>query len=317
MMCEKCLYCYQPLSGGELHFHAKCSKKMFGSRTAPVIPYKRSEIVQLAREVIRSQTTITGVQPKLSLDFAPTARTPQRFTIVGLWGRFILKPQTDLYPNLPELEDLVMHLAEIAHIYTVPHSLITMADGELCYITRRIDRTASGEKIAMEDMCQLSGRLTEDKYKGSHERVAKLIAKLSSTPQLCLVNYWEQVMLAWITGNADMHLKNYSLYAPDGNHHMLTPAYDLLSTAIVLPDDTEELALTLCGKKRKLSKAHFFEAMMQSGLSEKVCRNIVAKFQKAQPEWAAFIAQSFLPDDMQRQLAELIEGRMSLLRDEA
>ena len=90
---------------------------------------------------------------------------PERFTIVGLWGRYILKPQTDLYPLLPELEDLTMHLAEIVRIKVVPHSLIRFLDGELCYITRRIDRREDGTKFPMEDMCQLAERLTEYKYK--------------------------------------------------------------------------------------------------------------------------------------------------------
>ncbi|MDO4929662.1 MAG: HipA domain-containing protein [Bacteroidales bacterium] len=309
-MCRKCLYCYQPLLEGEVDYHARCSQKIFGTKTAPLLPYKRSELEELAGQVIRSQTTLTGVQPKLSIDFDNKSRAPQRFTIVGLWGRFILKPQTEYYSHLPELEDLVMHLAELARIETVPHALIRFSDGELCYITRRIDRTPKGEKLPMEDMCQLSERLTEDKYKGSHERIARLILQYSSVPRLDLVKYWEQVIFAWIVGNADMHLKNYSLYAPDDRNYVLTPAYDLLSTAIVLPQDTEELALTLCGKKRKLGRTHFAEAMTQTGVDEKVCCNIIAKFHKALPTWTAFIKQSFLPVDMQEELIALIEKRM-------
>lgn len=168
---------------------------------------------------------------------------------MGLWGRYILKPQTDVYRALPELEDLTMHMAEAAKIAVVPHSLIRFADGELCYITRRIDRQKDGTKTAMEDMCQLSERLTEYKYKGSYEQIAKLIKKYSATPQLDLVNFWEVVVFSWIVGNSDMHLKNFSLYkTPTG--YSLTPAYDLLSTAIVMPEDKEELALTLNGKKQ-------------------------------------------------------------------
>lgn len=178
-----------------------------------MLPYTRAEIADLAKQVIRAQTTLTGVQAKLSLDINPGGRNePARFTIVGLWGRFILKPQTEVYRSLPELEDLTMHMAEAAKIAVVPHSLIRFADGELCYITRRIDREDDGRKIAMEDMCQLSERLTEYKYKGSYEQVAKLIKKYSAMPQLDLVNFWEVVVFSWITGNADMHLKNFSLY---------------------------------------------------------------------------------------------------------
>lgn len=314
-MCRKCLYCYEPLTDDERDFHPRCSRKIFGTAQAPLLPYDKGKIADLALQVIRSQTTLTGVQPKLSLDIDRMSHSPKRFTIVGLWGRFILKPQTEIYPHLPELEDLVMHLAEIAGIETVPHALIRFSDGELAYITRRIDRTPAGEKIPMEDMCQLSERLTEDKYKGSHERIAKLIDRYSAVPRLDLTKYWEQVLFAWITGNADMHLKNYSLYAPDGENYQLTPAYDLLSTALVIPEDTDELALTLCGKKRKLARQHFVDAMLQSGIPPKVCQNLIARFFRIQNKWKAFIPKSFLPADMQTALLTLISSRLALLRE--
>ena len=311
-MCRRCLYCYQPLAEGDTDYHGKCSKKIFGSAKVPELPYIREEISELAKEVIRSQTAITGVQPKLSLDFDNMSLNPRRFTIVGLWGRFILKPQTEQYANLPELEDLTMHLAEDAKIKTVPHALIRFADGELCYITRRIDRTDDGDKIAMEDMCQLSERLTEDKYKGSHEGIARQIKKYSSVPMLDLVNYWEQVLFAWITGNADMHLKNYSLYAPNGKY-VLSPAYDLLATALVMPEDKEELALTLKGKKRKLSRLHFTDAMTACGLEAKVVNNIIKKFVKIQSKLQNTIAVSFIPDEMKESYKQLIAQRIAKL----
>ena len=308
-MTTRCLYCYEPLAEGEGDYHPRCSRKLFGTPKPPLLPYTSKEVRSLADEVIRSQTTLTGVQPKLSLDIDQMSLSPRRFTIVGLWGRFILKPQTELYPHLPELEDLTMHLAELAKIETVPHGLIRFSDGELAYITRRIDRTPKGEKLPMEDMCQLAERLTEYKYRGSHELIAKLILQYSSVPKLDLVKYWEQVFFAWLVGNADMHLKNYSLYAPDSDAYQLTPAYDLLATALVLPSDTEELALTLCGKKRKLSRAHFLEAMTASGLDLKVCDKLFARFQKVLPAWENCIRQSFLPKEMQEQYLELISRR--------
>ena len=191
----KCLYCYKELADNEMDFHRSCSRKIFGTTMAPELPYTRDNLTELARQVVRSQTTLTGVQAKLSLDIKKGGRNEtERFTIVGLWGRYILKPQTERFANLPELEDLTMHLAEIAKIQVVPHSLIRFSDGELCYITRRIDRTENGEKLAMEDMCQLTERLTEHKYKGSYEQIAKVIQRYSSVPKLDLINYWEQVV---------------------------------------------------------------------------------------------------------------------------
>lgn len=310
----KCLYCYKELKEGQTDYHPSCAKKLYGVKTAPVLPYNRSQIGELAKRVVRAQTTLTGVQAKLSLDVNHGQKNePDRFTIVGLWGRFILKPQTDTYRSLPELEDLTMHMAEAAKIAVVPHGLIRFDDGELCYITRRIDRQPDGSKTAMEDMCQLSERLTEYKYKGSYEQIAKLIKKYSAVPQLDLVNFWEVVVLSWITGNSDMHLKNFSLYkTPLG--FCLTPAYDLLSTLIVMPQDTEELALTLNGKKRKIKRSDFEKAMTASGLNEKVIQNMANKFGKAISKWIDLIDNSFLPNDMKREYKRLIIKRVIMMR---
>ena len=314
-MC-KCLYCYKPLADGEVDYHKSCARKIFESATTPVLPYVRANIKELAREIVTASTTVTGVQAKLSLGITRGHDgEPQRFTIVGLWGRFILKPQTDRFANLPENEDLTMHMAEAVGIKTVPHSLIRFADGELCYITRRVDRSKRGGKIAMEDMCQLSERLTEDKYKGSYERIAKLIKQYSAAPLLDVVNFWEVVVFSWLTGNADMHLKNFSLYRPADNY-MLTPAYDLLSTSIVMPEDDEELALTLNGKKKKIKRADFEKAMLDSGMDEKAIEKLFKKFAKTLPKWYALIEESFLPKDMivaYREKLNTMSARLGLL----
>lgn len=310
----KCLYCYKELNDGELDFHKSCSKKIFGTTIVPDLSYTRDNLNDLAKQLIRSQTTLTGVQAKLSLDINKGTKSEGvRFTIVGLWGRYILKPQTDMFYHLPEVEDLTMHLAEIAKINVVPHSLIRFADGELCYITRRIDRTDKGEKLPMEDMCQLTERLTEHKYKGSYEQIAKAIQKFSSVPKLDLVNYWEQVVFSWVTGNADIHLKNFSLFCKENGNYTLTPAYDMLSTALVMPEDIEELALTLNAKKRKICKDDFVKSMQMSGLGNKIIDNIFSKFFKIKDKWFEFIDISFLPDEMKNDYKTIIDNRLNTL----
>lgn len=315
-MC-KCLYCYRPLHEGQKDFHPSCAKKLFGSATAPNLPYSRADIDDLAREVIQSQTTVTGVQAKLSLDINKGGKNePDRLTLVGLWGRYILKPKSDIYPWLPEDEDLTMHLATIARIDVVPHSLIRFDDGELAYITKRVDRGDDGMKYLMEDACQLSERLTSDKYKSSYENVAKLIKHYSSTPQLDLVNYWEMVVFSWITGNSDMHLKNFSLLSKSTGNYRLAPAYDLLNVHLVF-DDPEELALTLTGKKKKLKRENFVDAMLASGLDEKVIDNIFKKFIKAYPKWIDFIDISFLPVELKEQYKQEIATNIERLKSEA
>lgn len=303
----KCLHCYKPLSDGEVDYHKGCARRIFESAIVPVLPYTRANIKELAREIVAASTTVTGVQAKLSLDVSRgKAGDAQRFTIVGLWGKYILKPQTDRFANLPENEDLTMHMAEVTGIKTVPHSLIRFADGELCYITRRIDRTRQGGKIAMEDMCQLSERLTEDKYKGSYERIAKLIRQHSAAPLLDVVNFWEVVVFSWLTGNADMHLKNFSLYRPADNY-ILTPAYDLLSTVLAMPEDDEELALTLNGKKKRIRRDDFEKAMRENGMKDSAIAKLFDRFSKSVPKWHGLINESFLPKALQKAYHDKID----------
>lgn len=311
---KRCLYCYQELTDEEKDFHSRCAKKIFGGTTAPILPYVKNDIESLAEQIVRSQTTLTGVQAKLSLDIQKSKGEAQRFTIVGLLGRYILKPQTEQFKHLPEVEDLTMHLAEIAKVKVVPHSLIHFEDGELAYITKRIDRTSNGEKLGMEDMCQISERLTEYKYKGSYEQIAKLILKYSSVPKLDVVNFWEQVLFSWITGNSDMHLKNFSLYSLRKGYFALTPAYDMVSTALVMPEDTEELALTLNGKKRKIKRSDFVVAMRGNGLEDKIIDKMFAKFNKAASKWLEFIDISFLPEEMKERYKHIIVEKIGVLK---
>ena len=311
-MC-KCLYCYQRLEEGQRDFHPNCARKFFGTKDAPILEYKHDDLYQLAEQVIRAQTSLTGVQPKLSLNLNKHEGC-NRLTIVGLWGDYIFKPQTEAYPQLPENEDLTMHLAEAAKIKVVPHSLIRLSDGKLGYITKRIDRTKNGEKIDMEDMCQLTLHPTEYKYKSSYEQIARTITKYSSTPKLDLTNYMQLLLYCFVTGNNDMHLKNFSLYCPEKDY-LLAPAYDLLNTTIVNPKDKEELALPLSGRKTKLRVADFLNTARTIGLEESVVLRLIKGLQKALPKWQVLIQSSFLDENMKKAYQELIMSRLSRLQE--
>ena len=305
---SKCLYCYKELGPGEVDFHKACCRKFFGTHTAPSLDYTRAQMDELAAQVIKSQTTLTGVQPKLSLNL-DKHKDSQKLTIVGLWGGFIFKPQTELFAQLPENEDLTMHLAEIARIKTVPHTLIRMKDGSIGYLTKRIDRKADGEKIAMEDMCQLTERQTEHKYRSSYEQIGKAIRKFSATAQLDMVDFLELVYFSWLTGNNDMHLKNFSLYSPAGEP-VLTPAYDLLNTVISNPADDEELALNLSGKKKRIKDADFKAAYRTCGVPEIVFDRMKKKYVDLLPMFEEEIQSSFLSDELKASYIELLYRRL-------
>ena len=309
---SKCLYCYDELDAGQKDFHPACVRKFFGTAMAPTLDYSLSQIDDLAARIIVERTSLTGVQPKLSLNLEKH-RGGGRLTIVGLWGNFICKPQSSNFRALPEVEDLTMHLAESAHIDVVPHTLMRMADGSLCYLTRRIDRTAEGGKLAMEDMCQLSGRLTEHKYLSSYERVAKTIARFSSMPKLDVAKMMEIVILSWLTGNNDMHLKNFSLYETDTGTMRLAPAYDLLNVAIVNPADDEELALTLNGRKKRIARADFISAGITMGLFPVTVERMINKFSRLMSRMEAMIDKSLLDAGMKNSYKKLLHERLARL----
>ncbi len=291
---------------------------MFGTAIPPLLPFNESQLDELALEVIRNRITIPGVQQKLSLHLAQErrGRTPQRFTIVGLWGGYILKPPSAQYPQLPEIENLTMLMADAARINTVPHCLIRMQSGNLAYLTRRIDRTEHG-KVHMEDMCQITEKLTEEKYNGSYEQIAKAIRRYSVNPGLDVINFFEMVLFCFLTGNADMHLKNFSLIdTPEKGGISLVPAYDMVATALVTPNDKEDLALTLNGKKKRISLNDFKKAFGTLSVDEKVQARMFKRFRNVIPVWERLIESSFLDDTMRSAYKQLILkkcGQLNLL----
>ncbi len=311
---KKCLYCYRENNSGIKDFHPSCSKKIFDIEEPPVLDYAYSEMSKLAEKVINQSVTVPGVQAKLSLHLDKKGGSPSRLTLVGLWGNYILKPPTANYDQLPENEDLTMHLAEIFKIKVVPHTLIRLKSGEIAYLTRRVDRDKKG-KLHMEDFCQLSERLTEDKYKGSMEQVGKLILKYSSNTLLDALIYFEIAVFSFLTGNADMHLKNFSLLDYRTGLTGLSPVYDLLSTRLVIPekDDKEEMALTLNGRKRNFKIQDFLKFGENLKLTEKQIQNSLNRFLKHFSNALSFVDFSFLSAELKEEYKELLTKRAERL----
>jgi len=319
-----CGYCYGALEDEDTFFHETCSLKFFGSRTPPVLPYSVSDLDRLAEEAVRSRITVPGVQAKLSLHLAKGRGAPPRLTIVGPWGAFILKPPADEYPFLPETEDMTMHLASIAGIETVPHALMPLSDGRLAYITKRVDRlrekTARAGEMAkkhMEDLCQLAEKPSEYKYIGSMELMSKLVRKYSSIPGYDLTRFFDLVLFSFLVGNGDMHLKNVSLIYDDHSGIKLAPAYDLLSTRLIIPErvDPEEMALPVNGKKRGLDRRDFEAFARTSGLNEKQAQNSFERITRKVPEMIAFLRKGFLPPEKAAEFTRLIQARNQRLQD--
>jgi serine/threonine-protein kinase HipA len=316
-MSKKCLYCYNELAELEqLDFHPKCSLAFFGTKQPPSLNYSLSEMNELAKEVVSNRIVIPGVQPKLSLTQIKDTLNKSvhsRLTVVGaLGGNYILKPPSSIYPEMPENEHLTMKIAEAFGIQTVPSSLIRLHSGELAYITKRIDRTADGEKIHMLDMFQITEAV--DKYKSTMARVGKALRVYSADTLMDQLKFFELTVFCFLTGNNDMHLKNFSMIYKEGKWS-LSPAYDLLNVSIANPSDHEELALLMEGKKRKFTRQHFERFGLGLGLNNKQIVKAFDRFLKNKLKAKSLIDASFLSERMQVAYWNIILQKLKVLEE--
>lgn len=311
---SNCLCCGKPLKTETEHgWHKHCVKSFFGTAEFPDIDVSEDVLNQIAVDNTTKGFTVPGVQKKLSLHLSKDD-TP-RLTLVNYPTGYILKPQTEEYPALPEMEYLVMQMAEASGIKTVPYALIRLPLlGNFAYITKRIDRK-DGQVLAMEDFCQLDGRLTDDKYRGSYERCGKIVAKYSVNSGLDLSQLFYRIVFSFAVGNSDMHLKNFSLIETEEgkSEYVLSAAYDMLSTNVVIPEDNEQMALTINGKKQNIRRKDFIIFAETIGVPQKAAEKMIEKIVKLKDKYIAMCKESYLPDDKKETLEKLIEERMAIL----
>lgn len=312
-MNHKCLYCYNELKD-EVDYHEKCSLEFFGTRTPPKMEYSLGDMDKLAKDVVERSIAIPGVQPKLSLTLVNQSLdqgNAPRLTIVGaMGGNYIFKPPSIHYPCMSENEHVTMRIAEGFGIPVVMSSLIRLASGELGYITKRIDRTKEGGKIHMLDMFQILEAF--DKYKSSMEKVGKAIGEHSVNTQLDRLYYFELALFSFVSGNSDMHLKNFSMIL-SSQGWILSPAYDLLNVWLANPADNEELALTLGAKKRKIGRPQFDDLAERLELTTRQKDRAYNRLQENQDTAADWIGKSFLPDDVKEGYLSIVASRYKQL----
>ncbi|MFV5690309.1 HipA domain-containing protein [Flavobacterium sp. ZT3R25] len=312
---KKCLYCYKVLDENTAgDFHEQCSLDFFGTKQQPLFEHSLKQMVELAKNVIERSVAVPGVQPKLSLSLVNDTiqdGNKGRLTVVGaLGGNYIFKPPSDHFPEMPENEHTTMRIAEAFGINVVKSSLIRLQSGELSYITKRIDRKDTAEKIHMLDMFQITEAF--DKYKSSMEKIGKALNEYSDNTLLDKVYFLELAIFSFLTGNNDMHLKNFSMINTK-NKWILAPAYDLLNVAIVNPDDTEELALTLEGKKKKIKWENFERLGKILELNDKQIEGIRKRFLKNKTVAIHWIDNSFLSEEYKEKYKILLEERYTIL----
>lgn len=307
---RKCLSCYKELDTSVGEYHPKCALAFFGTQHAPALPYRLSEMEALAKQAAEISITVPGVQPKLSLGWIKTALKnghQGRLTIMdALAGNYILKPQNVDYPQMPENEHLSMKLAELFKIQIVPVNMIRLHSGELCFISKRIDRNNDGTKNHMIDFLQVF-ELT-DKYMGTMETLGKTIGELSVNTLFDKLRFFEATVFNYVIGNNDMHLKNFSMFLSSMGW-VLSPFYDLLNVKLILPKDKDDTALLLGGKKKNFSKAYFSRLGAVLQLNDRQIQAVYKRLRKWLPEAIKLIDSSFLDADRQTSYKELIVAR--------
>jgi serine/threonine-protein kinase HipA len=273
------------------------------------LPYTAVELRQEAANRAK-KLSIQGVQPKLS---AAISIVDQEFKIVDQFGTYIIKPQNDLFPQLPENEDVTMRMAKAFGLEVPFHGMLYGKDGSLSYFIKRFDRHGKGKKFATEDFAQLTGNTRDTKYRFTMEKLIPVLDQYCSFPAIEKADFFKRILFCYVTGNEDMHLKNFSLITKNGKTS-LAPIYDFLNSTIAIKNPDEEIALTLKGKKSNLKATDFIDyyAKERLQLNEKTIATILDQMKKATPKWKELLEISFLTNDMKEKYLELLEARVMM-----
>jgi serine/threonine-protein kinase HipA len=271
------------------------------------VPFRAADVAREAQKMV-GRMSISGVQPKLSVIHD---QRKHQVSVVERGGLYILKPPTERFESIPENENLCMNVASTYGIEVPPHGLLPLMDGKLAYLVRRFDRLEDGSKLQQEDFQQLLQR--DDKYDGSYERIANFIKGHSSVPGLDLIRLFERALLFYVLGNGDAHLKNFSFLRSEEIGYQLAPAYDIVNSRLVLPEEREEVCLSLQGKKNRLSGGDFFGLAEHFGLTRKQAENSLGRLHDLKSTIEAMIGESFLRTDLREGFLEIFRERMARL----
>lgn len=302
-----CRICLKPVR--DHVYHAACLRGLFGSAKVPQLDISLAKLHTAGLAMV-GRSSLSGVQKKISVTLTTDRETLQ---VAADGGRYILKPQTETFPALPENEHVTTCLAKLVEIEVPPSGLVALSDGSLAFISKRFDRLPDGRKLRQEDFCQLAEQSPKDKYEGSAELCVRLLRKYASEPLIEILKLYRLLLFAWWTGNGDMHLKNLSLFTETQGIMRLTPAYDLVSTRLVIPDDP--LALPVLGKKSKLTRKAWIEFAEYCAIPIKTAQRVMEKQASAEADANEAIDACFLPAEQKVELRGLLAERGAVLRD--
>jgi serine/threonine-protein kinase HipA len=292
-----------------IEYDAKTLRAMFGNPIRPTIPITLSEVALQAQK-LAGKLSISGAQPKLSVRLEG-----EQLVTAASEGQFILKPQTQEFPELPQNEYLCMQLGRQFGLNTATCLLLELADGSPAYLVRRFDRFKKGrrvEKLACEDMQQILGG--PDKYAGSHEQIAEAIRRHCTFAPLELQRLFEITVFNFAIGNGDAHRKNFSLLTREDGNVALSLAYDLVSSRLAIPEETDEMALTVNGRRNHLKHDDFLAFADGLGIAPSYAEVRLADLLGISGSFEQMIADSILSAPLRQRLTRIVTGRLDRLR---
>lgn len=218
------------------------------------------DFVELAGSAGVDPSALAGVQDKVS------GRMLTLPLVHG--GRFhLLKLDPPEYPHVVDNEAFFLRVARRLRQRVVEAEVVHDREGRPGLLVTRFDRVADGDRIrrlSVEDGAQLLGRYPADKYAVTTEHLLTRIGQVTPARAPAMRSVLQQIALAWLTGNGDLHAKNVSLVRD--TEWRVSPVYDIPST---LPYGDHRLALTVAGRDDSLSRKRWLELADQVGLAHR------------------------------------------------
>jgi serine/threonine-protein kinase HipA len=294
----------------EADYHPDCLAALFGTRQLPVLDLELASLYSIAAKMA-GKMSISGVQEKVSLALSQDKR---KLEVAASGGRYILKPETSRFLSVPANEHVTMLLANLVSIELPQLGLIRLKDDSMAFIVKRFDRLDDGTKLRAEDFCQLGGKPMREKYEGSAELCIRILRKYATEPLIEIQKLFRVFLFSWWTANGDMHLKNFSLSTSIDGVHRLSPAYDLVCTRLVLPDDDKQ-ALPVGGRDKNLTRRTWFNLAEYCRLREPVARRLLSAQIGALDASIELINRSFLPRQSKERYEQILRENTAILAD--
>lgn len=301
---KSCPVCLERAEGGP---HPSCLVELFGEARVPTIDFELAKL-HTAALAMAGHISLTGIQRKLSVSLSDDPTPALR--IATAHATLILKPQSQTYPAIPENEHVTLRIAAAAGIEVPTAGLFPLGDGTPALVVRRFDRRGS-RRVPLEDFCQLSARSPKEKYDASSEECVRLVRRFASEPGPEVLRLFRRLLVIWWTGNGDMHLKNFSMLTGPDARVRLAPAYDLVNTRLIIPDDG--LALPVLGKKDKLSRQTWLRFAKWASIAEPLAEREIAAVASALPSAEALVDRSALSDEMKASYVDLLRTRARIV----